>query len=40
MDSITAAGLLFGVVLLILFGVVTSITLWMAYRIYKFFGGK
>lgn len=40
MDSTTAAGILLGVCLLIMFGAVTSVTLWMAHRLYKFFGGK
>lgn len=40
MDETTAMALLFGVVLLIIFGITTGITLWVAHRIYKFFGGK
>jgi hypothetical protein len=40
MDSTTAAGLLLGVALLLIFGAVTSVTLWLANRVYKYFGGK
>lgn len=40
MDDTTAAGLLLGVALLLISGVITSITIWLAYKIYKFFGGK
>ncbi|XKX17416.1 hypothetical protein MVUOKPPV_CDS0019 [Klebsiella phage phi1_175008] len=36
----TTTGLLFGVVLLLIFGAITRITLWIVHKIYKFFGGK
>lgn len=40
MDEMTATGLLFGVVLLLIFGATTSVTLWLVHKVYKFFGGK
>jgi len=40
MDEMTATGLFFGVVLLLIFGAATSVTLWLAHKAYKFFGGK
>lgn len=39
-DEMTATGLFFGIVLLLIFGATTSVTLWLVHKVYKFFGGQ